>query len=176
MAYTDNKQVPSNINYTSKDFSTIKADLIEYTKSYFPDTYKDFNETSPGMMLIELASYVGDVLSYYIDYNYKESLLTTATERKNVIRLAEFLGYKTTPTTHAIVKLKVTNDFVLVSPDMAFTYLIALYLLAIPSPPLSITVGTSGEPDIVKSISPSVSNINSEFSLEATFNPLSIGV
>tara|TARA_B100000427_G_scaffold329189_1_gene344413 strand:- start:297 stop:2300 length:2004 start_codon:yes stop_codon:yes gene_type:complete len=111
MAYS-NKQsiVPSNINYTSKDFSTIKADLIEYTKAYFPDTYKDFNETSPGMMLIELASYVGDVLSYYIDYNYKESLLTTATERKNVTRLAEFLGYKTTPTTPSIVRLKVTTD------------------------------------------------------------------
>ena len=62
------------------------------------------------MMLIELASYVGDVLSYYIDYNYKESLLTTATERKNVIRLAEFLGYKTTPITPSIVRLKVTAD------------------------------------------------------------------
>jgi len=111
MAYSDNKQIPSNINYTSKDFSTIKADLIEYTKSYFPDTYKDFNETSPGMMLIELASYVGDVLSYYIDYNYKESVLTTATERKNVLRLAEFLGYKTTPTTPSMVKLKVTTEF-----------------------------------------------------------------
>ena len=111
MAYSDNKQIPSNINYTSKDFSTIKADLIEYTKSYFPDTYKDFNETSPGMMLIELASYVGDVLSYYIDYNYKESILTTATERKNVLRLAEFLGYKTTPTTPSVVKLEVTTDF-----------------------------------------------------------------
>ena len=111
MAYSDNKQIPSNINYTSKDFSTIKADLIEYTKSYFPDTYKDFNETSPGMMLIELASYVGDVLSYYIDYNYKESVLTTATERKNVLRLAEFLGYKTTPTTPSMVKLKITTEF-----------------------------------------------------------------
>ena len=111
MAYSDNKQIPSNINYTSKDFSTIKADLIEYTKAYFPDTYKDFNETSPGMMLIELASYVGDVLSYYIDYNYKESVLTTATERKNVLRLAEFLGYTTTPTTPSVVKLKVTTDF-----------------------------------------------------------------
>ena len=111
MAYSNNKStIPSNINYTSKDFSTIKADLIEYTKTYFPDTYKDFNETSPGMMLIELASYVGDVLSYYIDYNYKESLLTTATERKNVLRLAEFLGYKTTPTTPSIVKLRVTTD------------------------------------------------------------------
>ncbi len=109
MAYSS-KQVPSNVSYTSKDFSTIKADLIEYTKAYFPDTYKDFNETSPGMMLIELASYVGDVLSYYIDYNYKESLLTTATERKNVIRLAEFLGYKTTPITPSIVRLKVTTD------------------------------------------------------------------
>jgi len=110
MAYTDQKVSPTNINYTSKDFSSLKADLIQYTKAYFPDTYKDFNETSPGMMLIELASYVGDVLSYYIDYNYKESLLTTATERKNVIRLAEFLGYKTTPVTPSVVRLTVTTD------------------------------------------------------------------
>jgi len=110
MAYTDQKITPTNINYTSKDFSSLKADLIQYTKAYFPDTYKDFNETSPGMMLIELASYVGDVLSYYIDYNYKESLLTTATERKNVIRLAEFLGYKTTPVTPSVVRLTVTTD------------------------------------------------------------------
>ena len=83
MPYSENKQIPNNINYTSKDFSTIKADLIEYTKSYFPDTYKDFNETSPGMMLIELASYVGDVLSYYIDYNYKESLPSTLYQKLN---------------------------------------------------------------------------------------------
>ena len=111
MAYSDKQKfVPSNINYTSKDFSSIKADLIEYTKSYFPDTYKDFNETSPGMMLIELASYVGDVLSYYIDYQYKENVLATATERRNVVRLAEFLGYKVNSSTPALVKLKVTHD------------------------------------------------------------------
>ncbi len=108
MAYTDKqKLIPTNVNYTSKDFSTIKTDLIEYTKSYFPDTYKDFNETSPGMMLIELSSYVGDVLSYYIDYNYKENLLSTATEKRNVRRLAEFLGYKTPNKTPSVVKLKV---------------------------------------------------------------------
>ena len=100
----------TNIKYTSKDFSTIKADLIEYTKAYFPNTYKDFNETSPGMMLIELSSYVGDVLSYYIDYNYKENVLTTATEKRNVRRLAEFLGYKTPNKTPSVVKLKVTTD------------------------------------------------------------------
>jgi len=110
MAYTDKqKLIPTNVNYTSKDFSTIKADLIEYTKSYFPDTYKDFNETSPGMMLIELSSYVGDVLSYYIDYNYKENILSTATEKRNVRRLAEFLGYKTPNKTPSVVRLKVTT-------------------------------------------------------------------
>jgi len=111
MAYSeDQKFKPSNVNYTSKDFTSIKSDLIQYTKAYFPDTYKDFNETSPGMMLIELTSYVGDVLSYYIDYNYKENILATATERRNVIRLSEFLGYKTNPNTPSLVRLKVTSD------------------------------------------------------------------
>ena len=108
MAYLEKQKIlPTNINYTSKDFSTIKKDLVEYTKSYFPDTYKDFNETSPGMMLIELSSYVGDVLSYYIDYNYKENLLATATEKRNIRRLAEFLGYKTPNKTPSVVRLKV---------------------------------------------------------------------
>ena len=111
MAFSEKqKYIPSNVNYTSKDFSTIKADLIEYTKSYFPNTYKDFNETSPGMMLIELSSYVGDVLSYYIDYNYKENILSTATEKRNVRRLAEFLGYKTANKTASIAKLKITTN------------------------------------------------------------------
>ena len=111
MAFSEKqKYIPSNVNYTSKDFSTIKADLIEYTKSYFPNTYKDSNETSPGMMLIELSSYVGDVLSYYIDYNYKENILSTATEKRNVRRLAEFLGYKTANKTASIAKLKVTTN------------------------------------------------------------------
>ncbi len=110
MAYTDKqKLIETNVNYTSKDFSTIKADLIEYTKAYFPDTYKDFNETSPGMMLIELSSYVGDVLSYYIDYNYKENLIATATEKRNVRRLSEFLGYKVPNKTPSVVRLKVTT-------------------------------------------------------------------
>jgi hypothetical protein len=111
MAYTSDKKIqPSNIKYTSKDFNTIKSDLIEYTKSYFPDTYKDFNETSPGMMLIELSSYVGDVLSYYIDYNYKENVLTTATEKRNVLNLAHFLGYKHNSITPSTVELTLTKD------------------------------------------------------------------
>jgi len=116
MAYTSDKKFqPSNIKYTSKDFNSIKSDLIDYTKSYFPDTYKDFNETSPGMMLIELSSYVGDVLSYYIDYNYKESLLSTATEKRNVLNLAQFLGYKHNSITPSVVELTMTKDVGIVS-------------------------------------------------------------
>ena len=111
MAYSSKqKYIPSNVKYVSKDFNSLKKDLVEYTKSYFPDTYKDFNETSTGMMLIELASYVGDVLSYYIDYNYKESIITTASEKRNVVRLAEFLGYKTPPISAAYVPLTVTTE------------------------------------------------------------------
>ena len=110
MAYTEKQKLkPTNVKYTNKDFSSIKNDLIEYTKSYFPDTYKDFNETSPGMMLIELSSYVGDVLSYYIDYNYKENLLSTASEKRNIRRLSEFLGYKPINKTPSVARLKVTT-------------------------------------------------------------------
>ena len=55
MAYTkDNKFQPSNVKYTSKDFASIKNDLIEYTKTYFPNTYRDFNESSPGMMTMTM--------------------------------------------------------------------------------------------------------------------------
>ena len=86
------------IKYLNRDFSSFKASLIEYSKTYFPRTYKDFSEASPGMMFIEMASYVGDVLSYYTDYQFKESLMPYAEERKNVLALANYLGYKTKPT------------------------------------------------------------------------------
>jgi hypothetical protein len=80
--------VKKDINYLGKDFGQFRKNLIDFTKQYFPDTYQDFNESSPGMMLLELASYVGDVLSYYSDNNLKESLLQHATEKSNVQDLA----------------------------------------------------------------------------------------
>ena len=86
------------IKYLNRDFSSFKSSLIEYSKTYFPRTYKDFSDASPGMMFIEMASYIGDVLSYYTDYQFKESLMPYAEERKNVLALANYLGYKTKPT------------------------------------------------------------------------------
>jgi hypothetical protein len=96
-----------NIKYLNKDFTQFRQNLIEYAKTYFPTTYSDFNEASPGMMFIEMASYIGDVLSYYTDDTLKESLITTAEDRENIIALAEYLGYKPKVTSPAIVKLSV---------------------------------------------------------------------
>ena len=109
MPYSDKEHTVSNVNYLNKDFNSFKSTLIEYAKTYYPNTYRDFNETSPGMMLIEMSAYVGDVLSFYIDQQYKEMMLPLAEERRNVINLANMLGYKVKPTSPAYVNLKFTN-------------------------------------------------------------------
>lgn len=83
-----------DIQYLNRDFGTLKGQLLNYAQTYFPKTYKDFSDASPGTMYIEMAAYVGDVLSYYTDYQFKESLMPYAQERQNVISLAKFLGYK----------------------------------------------------------------------------------
>ena len=82
------------IKYTSRDFSSIKSDLINYAKVYYSDTYKDFNEASFGAMMIDLVSYVGDQLSFYVDYQMNESFLDSAIETRNILKLAKQLGYK----------------------------------------------------------------------------------
>ena len=86
------KKVP--IKYTSRDFSTIREDLINYAKRYYPDTYKDFTKASFGALTIDTVAYVGDILSFYLDYQVNESFLDTATEYDNVLRLAKQRGYK----------------------------------------------------------------------------------
>jgi hypothetical protein len=98
-----------DINYLSKDFDSFKSNLVDYVKNYFPGTYKDFSENSTGMMFIELASYVGDVLSYYIDYQFKEGFMQYASERKNVVALANYLGYKIKPVTSATTTLDIMH-------------------------------------------------------------------
>lgn len=106
--YTIKENNESNIgvNYISKDFIAIKQDLINFAKSYFPDTYNDFNETSAGMMLMEMSAYVGDMLSFYIDEQFKETLLPTVGERRNIMNIARSLGYKVKPVVPSIVRLK----------------------------------------------------------------------
>tara|TARA_R110002074_G_scaffold129653_1_gene270889 strand:- start:6999 stop:8795 length:1797 start_codon:yes stop_codon:yes gene_type:complete len=84
------------IKYTSRDFSTIKQDLINYAKRNYSETYKDFNESSFGALMLDTVSYVGDILSFYLDYQVNESFLDTAVEYQNVKRLSRQYGFKYT--------------------------------------------------------------------------------
>ena len=85
--------VKKDIRYLSRDFTSLKQNLIDFAKNYFPNTYQDFNETSPGMMFLEMAAYVGDVLSYYTDVTLQESMILHSSERTNILNLAQSLGY-----------------------------------------------------------------------------------
>tara|TARA_R110000851_G_scaffold4483_3_gene18207 strand:+ start:5431 stop:7308 length:1878 start_codon:yes stop_codon:yes gene_type:complete len=106
MAYNESNNV-RDVRYTHKDFSGIKSNLLEYAKNYFPSTVKDFTEASPSTMFIEMAAYVGDVLSYYTDYAMKETMLLRATEKKNIYSIAQAFGYKPRVASPATVKIQV---------------------------------------------------------------------
>jgi hypothetical protein len=81
------------IKYTNTDFDSIKQALVEHAKRYYPDRYNDFNQSSFGSMLFDMISYVGDTLSFYIDYQVNESFLETALEYTNIRKIASQMGY-----------------------------------------------------------------------------------
>ena len=92
------------INYTARDFDSIKGSLVEYIKRYYPDRYADFNQAGFGSILFDTVSYVGDILSFYLDYQANESMLPTAIEKNNVVELARNQGYKYKPYSTAVGK------------------------------------------------------------------------
>jgi hypothetical protein len=96
-----------DIKYLNKDFNTFKNDLIEYAKSYFPTVYNDFTQASPGSMFINMASYVGDVLSFYLDNQIQETYVQYAKQKNNLFALAYTLGYKPKVISAAIAELDV---------------------------------------------------------------------
>ena len=88
-----------NIKYLNQDFSTFKQKLVDYTKTYFPDSYNDFSPSSPGTIFIEMASYVGDVLSFYLNNQVQENFIQYARQESNLFSLAYMLGYRPKVTT-----------------------------------------------------------------------------
>ena len=88
------KRFNRQIRYTNRDFTSVKHDLIEQAKIYYPDTYKDFNQASFGSMMLDSVAYVADQLNFYLDYQVNESFLDTAIEYNNVVRHAKSLGYR----------------------------------------------------------------------------------
>ena len=95
-----------DIKYINRDFSDFRARLIEYARTYFPQTYNDFSATSPGMMFMEQAAYVGDVLSFYLDNQFQETFVQYAQQTNNVFELAYMFGYK--PKTTGVAQTLIT--------------------------------------------------------------------
>ena len=92
-----------DIKYLNKDFTELRSSLVNYAKMYFPTTYNDFTPASPGMMFMEMAAYVGDVLSFYLDNQFQETFLQYARQTNNLYELAYMFGYKPNVTGVALV-------------------------------------------------------------------------
>jgi len=97
--------VNRDIKYINRDFTNLRQSLVNYSKTYFPTTYNDFSETSPGMMFMEMSAYIGDVLSFYQDNQFQETFLQYAREAKNLYDLAYMMGYKPKVTGVAMVDI-----------------------------------------------------------------------
>ena len=98
-----------DIKYVNKDFGDFRSQLIEYAKNYFPDSYNDFSPSSPGMMFIEMAAYVGDVLSFYQDTQLQETYIQHAKNPANLYNLAYMMGYRPKITTPSEVDIEVSQ-------------------------------------------------------------------
>ena len=101
----------ANVNYLSKDFNSIKGDLIDYLKRYYPNEYQDFNVASGGMAIIELLAYIGDSMSFYIDRQVNEGFINRAIEEKNIFSLAQNMGYKRKFARPAVVNVSISAVF-----------------------------------------------------------------
>ena len=99
------------VRYLSKDFDSIKKDLIDYLKRYYPNEYQDFNEASGGMAIIELLAYIGDSMSFYIDRQVNEGFLDRAIEEKNIFSLAQNMGYRPKFARPAVLNISISATF-----------------------------------------------------------------
>jgi len=150
-----------DVKYLNKDFSQLKKSLVDFAKVYYPNTYKDFNEASVGMMFIEMAAYVGDVLSYYVDYQFKESMLVNSEERQNIIDSARSLGYRVKVSTPSVTSLDVyqlvpskTDANGEIVPDLTYAQIIKPGMTAVSDNgvsfitnfPVDFTVDTKNDP------------------------------
>ena len=95
MATTTNSNIISrNQTYLNRDFNSVRDDLMNIVKIYYPDQWQDFNSVSIGMSLIDLMAYVGDLLSFHTDKRFNEMFLESAQEKTSLYKIARNLGYK----------------------------------------------------------------------------------
>jgi len=155
-----------DIKYFDKDFNALKQNLINYARTYFQNSYMDFSPSAPGNMFIEMAAYVGDVLSFYADTQLQETLLLYAQERKNIIALAYALGYRPKVTTAASVMLDV---YQLIPSDASNNY----------SPDYRYTAKVSKNSTIKSISNPDITFLTQDivdFSFSSSFDPTEITI
>ncbi len=126
MSYSKVNSETKTVNYLNRDYAQLKQQLIDFAKIYYPNTANDFSEGNPGMMFIEMAAYVGDVLSFYTDTQLQETLLSYAQERDNLFDLAYTLGYKPQVTNASSVKLDISHTVPAASNGPDFTKTLTL--------------------------------------------------
>lgn len=122
--------VKRDIKYLNRDFNQFRDTLIDFTKTYYPNTYTDFSPNSPGMMFLEMASYVGDVLSFYLDNQIQENYLQFARQENNLYQLAYMFGYKPRISTAASVDVELSQlvPSVIVNGEYEPDFTYALYI------------------------------------------------
>ena len=161
---TSNTVRERDIKYLNKTFTDFKGQLVEFSKIYFPDTHNDFSDASPGMMFMEMAAYVGDVLSYYQNTQLQENFLLLAKEKENLYNLAYSLGYRPKCTNTSAVELELfhlvpSNPNDDDQPDMKYA--------------LNVQAGST----VVSSEGPEfITEKDCNFKLDTEFEPLEVTV
>lgn len=154
-----------DIKYINRDFSKFREQLVEFAKNYFPDTYNDFSPTSPGMMFIEMASYVGDVLSFYQDTQLQETFLQHAKDPANLYNLAYMMGYKPKATSISEVEIEVTQKVNAVAPNYTPNWNQALVV----QPNTRLRANTFGDPKFII-------NDKIDFAYSSSLNPTEVRI
>lgn len=154
-----------DIKYINRDFSKFREQLIEFAKNYFPDTYNDFSPTSPGMMFIEMASYVGDVLSFYQDTQLQETFLQHAKDPANLYNLAYMMGYRPKTTSVSEVTIEVSQKVNAVAPNYLPNWNQALVV----QPNTRLRATTFGDPKFII-------NDKIDFSFSSSLNPTEVRI
>ena len=154
-----------DIKYINRDFSNFREQLVEFAKNYFPDTYNDFSTTSPGMMFIEMASYVGDVLSFYQDTQLQETFLQHAKDPANLYNLAYMMGYRPKSTNVSEVEIEVSQRVNAIAPNYLPNWNQALVV----QPNTRLRATTFGDPKFII-------NDKIDFAFSSSLNPTEVRI
>jgi hypothetical protein len=159
--------VDRDVKYLNRDFSDIRARLIEFSQTYFPNTYNDFSPTSPGMMFMEQASYVSDVMSFYLDNQLQETFTQFARQTNNQFELAYMFGYKPKTTGAAQVTIELFQQVPAKSSGTGF----------VPDYDYALTIGENST--IASSLNSNISFLMEDscnFAVSSSLDPTEISI